>query len=430
MAKARKCRHCGEWLEQPVASAASAEAALTDDAVTDRFTPPCPAALTTVLFLLAVVSGCLLLVNEDWMTTIVGETRNLGPGKWRVVDGIFKAMTGVPYELCLLVNMASLLGLLVLFLKGMKSMSRPFTSLIGSFIGLYAFACISVFVLNAVVEDAAASDDAALGFMVLGGFTLFGGFVLLALAVAGVVVQIVLGVNLTHCYKGTDVWPVGLLFIITGCFDIVYYLIMMVSSDNPFGLIPIITSCINTGLYIFLYFKLGGLLGMPSWIKDGLMYVFGLFIAGALVYGINAYQKYGDTDFSNENGTEQVNDSPDSGESMECTPEDIVLAWDAAHNQKDYSAFGELYADKVRYYTATYSNAECVADKRRLLEEKYYEFSQNSVNIQTEDMGEGRVRVLFDKRVLFDGKSRTYRSYLILEDDGSGNWVITAEGDR
>ena len=78
MAKAKKCRHCGEWLEQPVTTTETAEheaetpAEEADD--TEQALQPDSAMLTTVLLLLAVVSECLLLVHADWMTTIIDDT--------------------------------------------------------------------------------------------------------------------------------------------------------------------------------------------------------------------------------------------------------------------------------------------------------------------------------------------------------------------
>lgn len=302
IAKAKKCRHCGEWLEQPVTTPETTEHEAetpveeADDA--EQALLPSSAMLTTVLLLLAVISECLLLVHTDWMTIIIDDTDAFGLGKWKTIDGIFKAMAKVPETLCSVVNVVAMAGLLILFLKGMKRLPHPFTSLTGCFIGLSAFTWVLSFVIDVAASGSPSiSEEAATGLYVF----------ILSVAVAASVLQIVLGAKLMLHYTG-NIWIVGLLFVIIGGFDFISVLIYILS-DNPFGLMPIIASCLNTGLYILLYFKLGDLLGMHSGIKDELMYAFGLLVAGVLIYGINAYQKYGSMNRNNVEGIEQAYES-------------------------------------------------------------------------------------------------------------------------
>ena len=325
MAKAKKCRHCGEWLEQPVAATQATglepetPAEEADDS--EQALLPGSAMLTTVLLLLAVVSECLLLVHADWMTTIIDDTHAFGLGKWKTIDSIFKAMAKVPETLCSVVNIIAMLGLLILFLKGMKRLPHPFTSLTGCFIGLSAFLWVLSFVMDVAASgDPSISEGAAIGLYVF----------IFSVVVAASVLQIVLGSKLMLNYTG-NIWLVGLLFVIIGGFDFISVLIYALS-DNPFGLMLIITSCLNTGLYILLYFKLGDLLGMHSGIKDELMYVFGLFIAGVLIYGINAYQKYGSQDgeeYGQEYGSASDEDGAPTGTST-ASPENSEFVAESA----------------------------------------------------------------------------------------------------
>ena len=351
MAKAKKCRHCGEWLEQPVTTTETAEheaetpAEEADD--TEQALQPDSAMLTTVLLLLAVVSECLLLVHADWMTTIIDDTHAFGLGKWKTIDSIFKAMAKVPETLCSVVNVVAMVGLLILFLKGMKRLPHPSTSLTGCFIGLSAFTWVLSFVMDVAASGSPSiSEEAAAALYVF----------IFSVAVAASVLQIVLGAKFMLHYSG-NIWIVGLLFVIIGGFDFISVLIYILS-DNPFGLMPIIASCLNTGLYILLYFKLGDLLGMHSGIKDELMYVFGLFIASVLIYGLNAYQKYGSMNRNDVEGIELYHDSQD-GENYYQENDSETNEDENYYNDDDYysQVCGCLAWDDAIYICQTYGNA-------------------------------------------------------------------------
>lgn len=302
MAKAKKCRHCGEWLEQPKLSTKQYTQQTDDGKISkcniEQITPPCSPSVTVVLFILAVISECILLVHESWLSTAVEEYNAFGLGKWRTVDNIFKAMLKVPVELCSVANIVAIIGLLILFLKGMKEMSRPFTSLTGWLIGITTLSWIFVIAIYATIDDDTYNSDSAAYVVYLFAFTVF---------IAASVLQIVLGNKLICSYK-KDLWSVGLFFILTGCSDLVYF-VSYIIADSPFGLLQIIASCLDTGLYTILYYKLGNLLGMPSYIRKELVYVIGLFIAGVLTIGIDIYQKYGDLKYDDFDEVEQTNES-------------------------------------------------------------------------------------------------------------------------
>lgn len=111
------------------------------------------------------------------------------------------------------------------------------------------------------------------------------------------------------------------------------------------------------------------------------------------------------------------------------TVEKVVERWDDAHNRQDDVLFKVLYASKVLYYGQQLTSKRCVKDKQRLFQQ-YNEFSQHSVNLRMEDMGEGRMKVAFDKQVSFDGQEKTYPSYLVLKRDVCGKWRIEQESDE
>lgn len=337
MAKAKKCRHCGEWLEQPAEQAEQPIQQATDGETGtedgELFAPPCTSGITATLLILAVISEFLLLVHDDWMTIAVEGNRAFGLGKWRTVDEIFKAMLQVPEWLCSVVNIIAMLSLLVLFLKGMKRMSRPFTSLTGCVIGLFAFTWVLSFVMDIMAtESSSITEEAACVLFI---------FVLLV-AIATTVLQIILGAKLIRFYDGA-IWVVGLLLILIGGLDFVSVLIYALS-DNPFGLMPIIASCLNTGLYILLYFQLASLLGASSRIKDELIYAVGLLVAGVLVYGIIAYNKYGDTE---KNGIEDVEKS-DGGQNSDNYEQEYEPAND---KNEGYYSDDDYYSQTSRIAT-------------------------------------------------------------------------------
>ena len=69
-----------------------------------------------------------------------------------------------------------------------------------------------------------------------------------------------------------------------------------------------------------------------------------------------------------------------------------------------------------------------MADKKQLFQ-RYADFSQQSKDIRIENLGDGCVKVFFDKQVYYDGRVRTFPSYLWLSLSG-GVWKIEVESDE
>ena len=57
-------------------------------------------------------------------------------------------------------------------------------------------------------------------------------------------------------------------------------------------------------------------------------------------------------------------------------------------------------------------------------------FVKNSNNILYQIYEDGSVYVSFDKHVEYDGKSKTFPSYLVIELDDNGTWKIAVESDK
>ena len=107
---------------------------------------------------------------------------------------------------------------------------------------------------------------------------------------------------------------------------------------------------------------------------------------------------------------------------------DLINSWNDSHNNKDLSAFSNVYADNVLYYGTDKKNNHIVLDKERLLN-KYSDFKQVILNNSLEiNDGENRKNVKFIKTVTFDSKQRDYPSYLVVSNI-KGIWKITTESD-
>lgn len=117
---------------------------------------------------------------------------------------------------------------------------------------------------------------------------------------------------------------------------------------------------------------------------------------------------------------------PNGAELDEVT--EIVHLWDKAHNQRNYVLFDSLYMDYVRFYGQEWEKQRCVASKKQLFQ-RYADFFQQSKDIRIENQGDGRVKVLFDKRVYYSGRIQTFPSYLWLNQAGD-IWKIEVESDE
>lgn len=106
----------------------------------------------------------------------------------------------------------------------------------------------------------------------------------------------------------------------------------------------------------------------------------------------------------------------------------VVNDWTQAHNEKDLRLFSSLYADQVVFYTESYSRAQCLKAKQRLLTVTYPSFHQENQKISLRNLGAGRVRAEFIKVVHYSNQSDSYEAYLVLEKQGN-DWRIIKESD-
>ena len=104
----------------------------------------------------------------------------------------------------------------------------------------------------------------------------------------------------------------------------------------------------------------------------------------------------------------------------------VIDAWTRAHNDKDMRLFSSLYADRVDFYTAKQSRAECVKVKQQLLSTKYADFYQETYDLSLSQINPSQVRAAFLKVTYSEGVSSTYESWLVL-DNQSGRWQIVKE---
>ena len=106
--------------------------------------------------------------------------------------------------------------------------------------------------------------------------------------------------------------------------------------------------------------------------------------------------------------------------------ENLVEAWNTAHNENNIEALATLYADNVNYYQSEETKNACLQSKLSLFE-KYPSFEQLIAELELMQ-NEDAYTATFNKVVTIKDDTKIYPSYLILEafDDG---WRITAESD-
>lgn len=118
------------------------------------------------------------------------------------------------------------------------------------------------------------------------------------------------------------------------------------------------------------------------------------------------------------------------GSKLQGTIETILKQCDKAHNEKSYSLFNALYADNVLFYGQKLNMEHCIANKQALLDKTYKHFVQHSDNVHYYSRNDGSVLISFDKNVEYDGKSKVFPSYLVIERNNNENWKITVESDK
>jgi len=94
-----------------------------------------------------------------------------------------------------------------------------------------------------------------------------------------------------------------------------------------------------------------------------------LFISGAiLLFAFFLSCNNGSKKNAERNENKKVENTEDAIKS-------IVIAWNDAHNNKDFDEFIELYNENVEFYKASLDGTECAQKKENLLE-KYSDFQQ------------------------------------------------------
>lgn len=105
----------------------------------------------------------------------------------------------------------------------------------------------------------------------------------------------------------------------------------------------------------------------------------------------------------------------------------VVHQWSDAHNTKDYAEFRELFSEEVLFYTQPLSKETCVSSKVKLLKGADYHQEITS-DIQLAVYTGGTLLCSFEKTVTYKGETRSYPSYLLL-DEINGMYLITGESD-
>jgi len=106
----------------------------------------------------------------------------------------------------------------------------------------------------------------------------------------------------------------------------------------------------------------------------------------------------------------------------------VVQRWSNAHNEKDFAAFSEVFAPKVRYYTQTFSKEACVKSKLKLLTGS--DFHQDITSDMTVSVySSGTIKCDFTKTVTLHSKTKSYPSYLLLIED-EGDYLVSGESDQ
>ncbi|PLX05929.1 MAG: hypothetical protein C0596_15630 [Marinilabiliales bacterium] len=146
-----------------------------------------------------------------------------------------------------------------------------------------------------------------------------------------------------------------------------------------------------------------------------------LFISGAiLLFAFFLSCNNGSKKNAERNENKKVENTEDAIKS-------IVIAWNDAHNNKDFDEFIELYNENVEFYKASLDGTECAQKKENLLE-KYSDFQQSIGKIDFEKIKDDEYKCSFNKTVKVNGDTHEYPSYLVVVKTESG-WKISEESD-
>ena len=116
------------------------------------------------------------------------------------------------------------------------------------------------------------------------------------------------------------------------------------------------------------------------------------------------------------------------GETKQLEFTTIVNQWNDAHNTKDVGQLSDLYSENVNFY-------QTELDKNSVLEKKLSFFKKNPDYVQIilgeiriDNLDENHVKCNFVKRVIINGKTTDYPSYLVISRTDATCYIQT-EGD-
>lgn len=112
------------------------------------------------------------------------------------------------------------------------------------------------------------------------------------------------------------------------------------------------------------------------------------------------------------------------------TPEDFIIAWNNALNERDWEKAAQFYDDEVYIYGLKKSKAEILADKKKYFE-KNEDFQQQVSDFDGRQIFYDTEEIYFTKTYLGDsGKEKTADCFFSIFKNEMGNWKIIEETDR
>ena len=109
----------------------------------------------------------------------------------------------------------------------------------------------------------------------------------------------------------------------------------------------------------------------------------------------------------------------------------VMNNWNDCHNTYSFYDLDDIYADRVFYYTKSYSKDHAIEDKVRAINkfvDKYGFYSQECSDIRMKRIDSQTIRCDFTKTVHMGNDVRVYHAYLEMREFGY-SWKITREGD-
>jgi hypothetical protein len=103
----------------------------------------------------------------------------------------------------------------------------------------------------------------------------------------------------------------------------------------------------------------------------------------------------------------------------------VVEDWNNAHNTKNTFKLEELYASKLLFYGQRLSEGKCLRKKTTLFN-TYPDFQQKVISpaLNLTAYSSGKIKCDFTKEVTFNGQTKQYPCYLLLEKDADGYHIV------